>query len=252
MINPMALEGRRILVTGASSGIGRATAVLASRLGAEVILTARRADELEKTRLMMENPDKHRIIAGDLSDFGFLRQLVEESGALDGLVSAAGVSCVVPTGLVSEPRFESVMRVNCHVFVELMNQYAGRRFRADRFSAVAVSSVSSRAGWAGGTAYCASKGALSAAVRAMAVELAGKGVRVNAVCPSSVDTPLIEPMRKLDPAGFDAKVASEQPLGLAAPEQVASVICFLLSDAAAFVTGVELPVDGGYLAKGAS
>ncbi len=245
----MMLEGKCVLVTGASSGIGRATAILASQLGASVILTARREDELEKTRQLMANSASHRIVVGDLTDFGFVRQLVEESGKVDGLVYSAGASFIAPVGLISEPRFESLMRVNCHAFIELMNQYANRCFRKDKFSAVAVSSVAASAGWAGGAAYCATKGALSAAVRAMAVELAQKGVRVNAVCPSTVDTPLVEPARKMDPDAFAAKIKADQPLGLAKPEQIAAAICFLLSDAASFITGVELPVDGGYLAK---
>lgn len=249
MINPMSLEGRRVLVTGASSGIGRATAVYASRLGAEVVLTARRKEELEKTRAAMENPTVHEIVVGDLGDGAFLSDLVEKAGRLDGLVAAAGISLVAPVGALAASKVESAMRVNCGSFIELMNHYAGAKCRAERFSAVAVSSVSALAGWSGGTVYSATKGALSAAVRAMAVELAPKGIRVNAVCPSSVDTPMIAPMKAMDPAGFTRQIAASQPLGLGRPEQIAAAICFLLSDAASFITGVELPVDGGYLAK---
>lgn len=249
MINPMSLEGRRILVTGASSGIGRATAIYASRLGAEVVLTARRERELEATRGLMENPAVHRIVAGDVSDYGFLGRLAAEAGRLDGLVAAAGMSFVAPVGMLAAAKMDAAMHVNCGSFVELMNRYAGPAHRSERFSVVAVSSVSASVGWPGGAVYSATKGALSAVVRSMAVELAEKGVRVNAVCPSSVDTPLIAPMKAVDPDGFAKKVAAEQPLGLGRPEQVAAAICFLLSDAASFITGVELPVDGGYLAR---
>ena len=112
-----------------------------------------------------------------------------------------------------------------------------------------MSSVSSTAGWAGGSLYAGSKGALDAAVRALAVELAPRRIRVNSVCPSHVRTPLFESLTSgMDEAARRALIA-RQPLGLGEPEQVASAICFLISDAASFITGVSLPVDGGYLAQ---
>lgn len=249
MFNPMSLEGKRILVTGASSGIGRATAIYASRLGATLVLTARREQELEATRSQTERPDAHQVVVGDLTDAAFCAQVVARAGKLDGLVHSAGFSLVAPLGAMPRAKVDEAMRVNVGAFLELMTAAPQSDIRGETFSAVAVSSVSAQAGWAGGAAYAAAKGALSAAVRAMAVELAPKGVRVNAVCPSTIDTPLIAPMKALDPAGFLEKVRRDQPLGMGRPEQVASVLCFLLSDASSFMTGAEIPVDGGYLAR---
>lgn len=249
MQNAFSLEGKKILVTGASSGIGRATAVVASELGARLVLTARREDELEATARLCAG-EGHRVVAGDLTEAGFLTRLLDEAGTLDGLAHVAGACPIEPVGGFVRSRAEEAMRLNCFAFVELMRLLARPAAHAAGFSAVAVSSVSSVVGWSGGTVYCATKGALSASVRALAAELAPRGMRVNAVCPSNVRTPMFEAGagRMLDAAGH-AALLKRQPLGVGTPEQVARPICFLLSDAASFVTGVNLPVDGGYLAQ---
>jgi len=244
------LNQRRILITGASSGIGRATAILASQLGAEVILVARRADGLRETLSLMDAPDRHGVMAGDLTEDAFLRELIAKAGPCDGFVHAAGIAPIAPAGMISPEALTKAGRVNCGAFIALMNVFSKNAHRRGAtFSAVVVSSVAAHSGWAGGTAYCATKGAVSAAVRALAVELASQGVRVNAVCPSGIKTPLYEAQSKMNPEAAAKHVADTQPLGLGSPEQVAAPICFLLSDAASFITGAELPVDGGYLAK---
>lgn len=243
------LMGKRILVTGASGGIGRATAIAAAERGAQVVLTSRRADALEETRRLCPG-EGHLVIPGDLSGLSFLPELVAQAAPLDGLAHVAGVSPIEPVTVFDARRAEAAMRVNCFAFVELMKLLARPTFRAPTFAAVAVSSVSAVAGWAGGAVYCAAKGALSSSVRALATELAPRGIRVNAVCPSNIQTPMFEAgAGRLDDAASRAALLRRQPLGIGKPAQVAHPICFLLSDAASFVTGVNLPVDGGYLAQ---
>ena len=244
------LADRRILVTGASSGIGRACAIGASQLGATVILTGRRQDALGETLRQMENQDRHLVFPCDICDSSAVTELVRFGGKIDGLVHAAGVGPMCPIGFVDEDHIQSVMRPNYIAFLELMKHYSKARNRSDRLSVVAVSSVSALAGWGGVVVYCGSKGALSASVRSLAMELAPKGVRVNAVCPSNIKTPMYEAgsVEMNDKASLRALMA-KQPLGLGLPEQVASAVAFLLSDAASFITGVNLPVDGGYLAQ---
>lgn len=246
-MNAFDLSGKTCLVTGASSGIGRACAVMMSQLGAAVVLTGRRSDELEQTRARLAPGPAHRIVAGDLADADFVPQLVRAAGPLDGLVHAAGVCAAQPIASADVAAVESALRVNYVAFMQLMRCCAKPAYARAGFSAVAVASVSAAAGWAGGSLYAGSKGALCAAVRALAVELAPRA-RVNAVCPGNVRTPLYDELAALAGADARARLAGRQLLGLGEPEQVAGPVCFLLSAAASFITGVCLPVDGGYLA----
>ena len=248
-MNPFDLAGKRILITGASSGIGRACAVCAAKLGATIVLTGRRQEALEETVSNCAG-EGHVTVSGDITSPAFVKELVEKGGKLDGLVHAAGIAPMCPVGMLGRDAVDSVMGVNYYSFLELMKYYSKKKYRGERLSVVAVSSVSYAAGWAGGSVYCGSKAALSASVRALAMELATKGIRVNAVCPSNIKTPLYEAGAS-DINGEDAlkELIKKQPLGLGEPEQVAWPVCFLLSDAASFITGVNLPVDGGYLAQ---
>ncbi|MEG2464795.1 MAG: SDR family oxidoreductase [Kiritimatiellia bacterium] len=253
MFNPMTLEGKRILVTGASSGIGRACAVMSSQLGAEVILVARREEALEETRTMMVCPERHRCIGWDIGQTETIPQLFEEllkGGKLHGLIHAAGVCTASPIGFADMAEAHSVMEINFFAFLAMMKQCSKKRTVFERFSAVAVSSVAADAGYGGVSVYSASKGALSSSVRTLAIEFAPKGYRVNAVCPSNIDTPMWQTNATVINTEEQLKVLlARQPLGLGQPDQVASAVCFLLSDAASFITGANLPVDGGYLAQ---
>ena len=248
-MSPFDLEGKRILITGASSGIGRACAIAASQLGASVVVTGRRFDALNET-LSKCVGQGHVSLVGDITSSSFVLELVEKCGKLDGLVHAAGIAPMCPIGMLTHDHVEAIMKTNDYSFLELMKYYSKKKCRNDAFSVVAVSSVSSSVGWSGGIVYCGSKGALSSSVRALAVELASKRIRVNAVCPSNIRTPMYE-AGALDINNADAirDLIKKQPLGLGEPDQVAWPVCFLLSDAARFITGVNLPVDGGYLAQ---
>lgn len=253
-MNPfVTLEGKRILVTGASSGIGRACAVMAASLGASVTLVARRAEALEETRQLMVAPERHRCLAWDFAsgqDVAPLFADILKDGKLNGLVHAAGIGPAMPLAAIDMQEAKRVMEVNWLSFLALMKQCAKKRVAEPGFSIVVISSTSALSGSPGQSVYGASKGAVSSMVRTFAIELAPKGIRVNAVCPSNIKTPMFDAVvgEITDEAGQAALIA-KQPLGLGEPEQVAAPVCFLLSEAASFITGVNLPVDGGYLAQ---
>lgn len=248
-MNLFDLKGKRILITGASSGIGRACATMASGLGAYVVITGRRLEALDET-LSLCHGEGHQVISGDIAEPSFVLELADRTGKIDGLVHSAGIGPMCPIGMLTPEHINQVMKTNYLSFLELMKIYSKKKHRADKLSVVAISSVAAFAGWGGIVAYSGSKGALSASVRALAMELAYKGIRVNAVCPSNIKTPLYDAgAGDLNSEDSLKELLARQPLGLGFPEQVAASVCFLLSDAASFITGVNLPVDGGYLAQ---
>lgn len=243
------LSGKRILVTGASSGIGRACAICAAELGASVILSGRREASLKETLAKCPG-EGHLVVVGDITLHENIDNVVEKTGKIDGLVHAAGIGPMCPIGMIDETHVDDIFKTNYFSFLNLMKAYSRAKNRRESFSAVAISSISGIVGWGGISAYAGSKGALNASVRALAVELASKGIRVNAVCPSNIKTPLYYAgaVNMNDSASLQ-ELIKKQPLGLGEPWQVAMPVCFLLSDAASFITGVTLPVDGGYLAQ---
>lgn len=253
-MNPLVtLEGKRILVTGASSGIGRACAVMAAELGASVTLVARRAEALEETRQLMVAPERHRCLTWDFASGQDLSPLFAEilkDGKLDGLVHAAGIGPAMPLAAIDLQEARHVMEVNWLSFLALMKQCAKKRVALPGFSVVVISSTSALGGSPGQSVYGASKGAVSSMVRTFAIELAPKRIRVNAVCPSNIKTPMFDAVvGEISDEVGQSNLIAKQPLGLGQPEQVAAPVCFLLSEAASFITGVNLPVDGGYLAQ---
>jgi NAD(P)-dependent dehydrogenase (short-subunit alcohol dehydrogenase family) len=251
MINPLDLSGRTVLVTGASSGIGRCTAILLSRLGAQVILTGRNKHRLEETAASLEGP--HLAEAFDLSDpasiSGWLSRLVVTTGPLNGLVHCAGVDSLVPLRALSISLLEKVMRINFEAAAVLTKEFSRRQIHKPGASIVLVASVAGLVGVHGKPAYSASKGALIAFAKSAALELARLGLRVNCVAPAYVRTEMYDAaVAALTPEQVD-KLASAQPLGLGDPMDVAYSIAFLLAETARWITGTVLTVDGGHTAQ---
>jgi NAD(P)-dependent dehydrogenase (short-subunit alcohol dehydrogenase family) len=246
MRNPLDLGGRAVLVTGASSELGRAVAVALSRLGARVVAAGRRADALEETVRAMENPAAHRAEVFDLADVDgipkWVKQVRETLGEpLGGLVHAAGVSDAMPLRIMDRGRMDRVLLPNLYAALALLRGFAARGVGADGGSVVLLSSVSGLAGAPGHTAYGASKGALHSLARSAAHELAPRRMRVNCVAPAWVRSATLE--RAGDLAGADM---GRQFLGPVEPDDVATGVAYLLSDAARSVTGTTLVMDGGW------
>ena len=251
MLNPMDLSGRAILVTGASSGIGRETAILLSQLNARVILVARNRERLEETRGLLEGAG-HEIEVFDVTSLdavaGWMKTLAARCGPLHGVVHSAGKSGVAPLRILSAAQVEEILQVNLHASIFLAKGFRQKGCHAEGASLVLISSVAGLRGHAGLAAYTASKAALIGLTKSLALEVAREGIRVNCVAPGLVATAMSE---KLDAQtlGGQEEVAKAHPLGIGRPRDVANGIAFLLSDAARWITGSTLTIDGGYCAQ---
>lgn len=242
--NPYSLENKTILVTGASSGIGQATAIECSKLGANVVVTARNKERLEQTMSMLEG-DGHSMIISDLVDMESLNQLVEQMPVINGFSYNTGIACIKPVVFYKEKDIQTVMQTNAVAATMLTKACVKSKKLAKGASLVFTSSIEGPFGTGTGNGvYGMSKAALSAFVKTAALELSAKGIRCNTVNPGMVKTPLItsgeisEEQLHLD--------AQKYPLGrYGEPHEIALATIYLLSDAAAWITGAELKIDGG-------
>lgn len=252
MLNPMNLSGKNVLVTGASSGIGKGIAIFLSKIGANVIMVARNEERLEKVLTELE-PGNHSIYPFDLNNLDDIGNLVgnicHDGLKLNGLVHSAGISRTVPIQYLKLNDLNNIMSVNFYSFIELVKNFSKRKNNDNGGSIVAISSISSKVGARGLTAYCASKGALDSAIKPLALELASKNIRINAIAPSMIKTQIYDGLREIvNNDSFEEELKKRQIMGVGEPEDVAMAAAFLLSDASRFITGTSMIVDGGYLA----
>jgi NAD(P)-dependent dehydrogenase (short-subunit alcohol dehydrogenase family) len=242
--NPYSLEGKTILVTGASSGIGQETAIQCSKLGANVLVTARNEDRLKETLLQLEG-EGHSMIIAELTQQEGLEKLVNLIDALDGVVLCAGKGMTSPFPFSTRDKYDSVFDVNFFAPVELLRLLVKKKKLKKDSSVVFVSSIGGiKSFQLGNSIYGASKAALNSTMKFCARELAAKKIRVNTVNPGMVNTKLIqsgaisEEQLKLDMEKYPLKRYGE-------PQDIAFGIIYLLSDASSWVTGHSLVIDGG-------
>ncbi len=251
MYNFLDYSGKNILIVGGSSGIGRATAVTLSRLGAKIALMSRSERKLQETLSILEG-EGHSYYKADVyyndALIETLEQICRERGKFDGLVYAAGTAYNLPINLITAVKLQWVFQVNVYGFIECVKQLTKRGRFNPGMRIVGVSSVAALRGSVSQAAYAGSKAAMDGAVRAMAPELAKKGICINTVIPGMTNTAMYKDFQAL--FGSDtpesAAISQRQFLGLIEPEDIANAIAFLLSDAARFITGASIPVDGGY------
>ncbi len=244
--NPFSLEGKTILVTGASSGIGRATAVDCSKMGAKLVITGRSAERLQQTFSQLEGAGHVQIVA-DLTATEDMIKLISSSPMLDGVVLCAGKNTMQPFLFCTRDKFDDTFNTNFFSPVELLRLLVKRKKLTKCSSVVAVVSVAGTPNGSFASAndiYGSGKAALWSIMKYAALELAPKGIRVNAVNPGMVRTPLLR-----------SGVVSDEQLDLALkhyplkrygePSDIANGIIYLLSDASSWVTGHSLVIDGG-------
>jgi NAD(P)-dependent dehydrogenase (short-subunit alcohol dehydrogenase family) len=251
MYNPMSLEGKRILVTGASSGIGRSCALIASRLGARLVITGRDEARLLETHKSLEGKD-HKSVLFDLLDLDdvsdWLKTLALEDGTFDGLIHSAGVEITRPIKSTKLAEYSWLMRTNVDTAYALAKGFRQKGVCKKPGSIVLLSSIAGNVGSIGPSAYCASKSALQGMARSLALELARDDIRVNCISPGHVQTEMAVALENtLTPEQLN-KIVAAHPLGLGAPSDVAHAAAFLLSGAGRWITGTNFIVDGGYTA----
>ncbi len=235
------LDGQRALVTGATSGIGRAVALQLAREGAEVLVHGRDAARgAETVDEITSAGGKARFVAADLGDAADVQRLASEVGDVDILVNNAGVALFGPTGEFDVSAFDKMFASSVRAPFFLVAAIAPGMAARGRGSVVSVSSMAGGVGLVGGAAYGATKASLEAMTRAWAAEYSGSGVRVNAIAPGPVYTPT--------PSGpeFITALGETTPMHRASqPEEIAEVVAFLASRRASYITGTTVAADGG-------
>jgi NAD(P)-dependent dehydrogenase (short-subunit alcohol dehydrogenase family) len=241
------VKNKVILITGASSGIGRATAILANQQGAVVILTGRNQEQLEITKNLLRFPERSSIIKADLISATDISELVSKVDLLDGVILSSGVMQTLMFKFVTLDSLSNMMRVNFESPILLLSSLLKSKKINNNSSIVCISSIAGNLiGSPGNAMYSASKAALHAVVKVLALEMAPKKIRVNSIAPGMVKTEMWgkeNTVLSKDQLDADEK---RYPLGYGNPEDIAKPVLFLLSDASKWITGSLLVVDGGF------
>ena len=248
MYNPFSLEGKTVLVTGASSGIGRGIAVECSKMGAKVVINGRNKERLQKTFDQLEGEGHIQIVA-DLSVQEDIERLANEVPELNGFVNSAGIPKICPVKRIDRQTLEEIMNVNAFGPILLTSQLLRKKKLQKKSSIVLIASISGVCmANTGEGPYAATKAALSGYTKTAAFELAAQGTRVNTICPGLVPTEILTLSNEM----FSEDQLKETMYGryplkrVGTPEDIANGAIYLLSDASSWVTGINLVIDGGY------
>lgn len=237
------LEDKTILVTGASSGIGRQVAISCAAAGACIVISGRNEERLDGVLKELKGTN-HRAIIADLTDDLGIEKLGSSVGKIDGVVHCAGIAQLAPMRMASRAHIEGQLNANVIAPMLLTKQLLARNCLLEHGSILFISSISAHIGVHGVTAYSASKAALEGMARSLSMEVARKKIRVNCLAPGVVETPMFAAAQSTT-GGLEDTLA-KYPLGIGKPEDVANAAIFFLSHASRWITGTTLVLDGGH------
>ena len=243
MYNPYSLDGKTILITGASSGIGRRTAIECSKMGAKLVITGRNQERLNDTLASLEG-EGHLTFAGDLTEDTAMEALMEQLPPLNGVFFCAGVTDTTPAKFIDEEKIERVFSINIKSPMLLTKWLVKKKKIQAGASLVYMSSYGAEVVTPGLGIYAASKGAVNSFMRTIATELSARRIRANSIMAMMVQTELIDTLGSLSKEDIE-KDEAKYPLGYGKPEDIAFAVIYLLSDASKWVTGSIIKMDGG-------
>ncbi len=248
-MNRFSLANKTILITGASSGIGKKTAIEISKMGANVILSGRNIERLNDTKNKLKKGN-HQLIAGNLLEEETINSITKNVPMLDGVLHAAGVVNPYPIKFLTKSKINETMNINFEVPVLLTAHLLKKKKINNNASFVFLSSISAHHPHKGGAMYGSSKAAIETFSKVLSSELAAQKIRSNCISPAMVKTDMFTIAEQgLGKEAMQQHI-NQYPLGVGYPLDVANAIIFLLSDAARWITGINLTLDGGYLIGG--
>jgi NAD(P)-dependent dehydrogenase (short-subunit alcohol dehydrogenase family) len=245
-VSVISLLNKKILVTGASSGIGRSTAIMLAGLGAQVIITGRNKENLETTFARLNTHAGHKQICADLTSLDDIKNMVLQMDAIDGFVHCCGQVMPVPVKFIKQSQLQDIFGVNYFSAVHTVAELLKQKKLNNGGSVVFISSVSTLHAYFGGAPYISSKAALEGYAKALALELVQKRIRVNVLQPALIKTVIYE--STVGAAINDdeiQKMIFQYPLGIGEPDDVAHAVSFFISDQSKWITGSFLKMDGG-------
>jgi NAD(P)-dependent dehydrogenase (short-subunit alcohol dehydrogenase family) len=241
----ISLHGKRILVSGASAGIGRATAILCDSLGASVIITARNEDLLKEVHSEMS--DRTQYFVADLTIESEIDALVNQCETLDGFFHAAGAIQPYPIKYIRKKNIDHLFNINLNSAILLTSGLIKNKRIKPCSSLVYISSISVDHPYMGGALYSSSKAALESFSKSVALEFANMKIRSNVVQPALVETEMFEQTKNAYRDDEFSQILKQYPLGIGKPSDIASAVVFLLSDSSSWITGTTIKMDGGLL-----
>ncbi len=244
MTHPFSLSGKTVLITGATAGLGRQTAITAAQMGARVLVTGRNEERLAATHRQLEGCG-HLAIAANLVEEKEREALVSQLPALDGIVHCAGVTLLHPFKFSDEKRYREVYAINVEAPLFLTQRLFKSKRLTNGGSIVFIASLGAFIGARGHSIYAGSKAAIIGIMRVLAHELAGNGIRVNCLSPGMVKTEVVDGFSQQVSAEVVAADEARYPLGYGTPEDVANTAVFYLAPASKWITGTNLIMDGG-------